>query len=221
MPRIVYFSLLLLLPFIALAAEELAGKVVRIADGDTLTLLVDDRQHKVRLAEIDAPERGQPFGQRARQALAALTHEKIVTVRFEERDRYGRVLGEAFVDGISVNRTLVASGYAWAYRRYLQDKLYLEVEQQARAQERGLWADPDPVPPWQWRRGIRKPPDDSDAAELRPDTAVPPGCSLRKRCAEMRSCEEALVQLQQCGPELIDGDNDGIPCEKLCRTGAT
>lgn len=218
MPRTCLLSLLLLSCCVLdVVAAELTGKVVRIADGDTLTVLVDDRQHKVRLVEIDAPERGQPFGQRARQALAELTHDKTVTVRFEERDRYGRILGEVMVDGISANRTLVASGYAWAYRHYLKDKEYLALEQQARVQERGLWAHSDPVPPWQWRRGMRTPSGDSKPAELRPDAAKPIECNAIKRCAEMRSCEEALIQLQQCGAKGIDGDNDGIPCEKLCR----
>lgn len=218
MPHIVYFSLLLLLSSSGLVfADVLTGRVVRVADGDTLTVLVESRLYKIRLVEIDAPEHGQPFGRRARRALAELAYDKTVTVESRGRDRYGRILGEVLLEGISLNRTLVASGYAWAYRRYLEDQAYLELEQQARKQERGLWAHSAPVPPWRWRRGLRTPSGAFGAPQPRTPTTATLDCSVLKRCAQMRSCEEALTQLQQCGAKFIDGDNDGIPCEKLCR----
>src|SRR5690606_9700080 len=201
MPRL-FTVLLFLLPGFPLdAAEALHGEVVAIADGDTLTLLTaDETQHRIRLDQIDTPERGQPFGTRARQALADRAFRRHVEVRVRELDRYGRVVGEVFVAGESVNRALVRDGFAWAYRHYLKDREYLELEQEAREARRGLWVDADPVPPWDWRRGVR-----GNREENREGAFE---CAPLKRCAEMRSCEEALFQLRECGASRIDGDGD-------------
>lgn len=136
-------------------AGTLIGRVVKIADGDTLTMVIDDRQEKIRLSEIDTPERKQPFGMRAKQALAEMTFGKTITVETSTRDRYGRVIGHVVVADLDVNAELVRLGYAWVYRRYSDDPELIRLEQIARAEGLGLWAGGNPIPPWEWRRGRR------------------------------------------------------------------
>jgi endonuclease YncB( thermonuclease family) len=131
------------------------GKVVKIADGDTLTLLVDSKQHRIRLSDIDAPERKQPFGTKAKQALSDLAFGKRARVVQVTVDRYGRIVGRVYVAKIDVNQQLVARGYAWVYRKYSDDAELLRLEAEARDKRLGLWADPNPIPPWEWRKGKR------------------------------------------------------------------
>lgn len=132
-------------------AQQLHGRVVRVIDGDTVVVLVDRQQVHVRLSQIDAPEHNQPWGNRSKQQLAALVARREVVVEDDGRDRYGRTIGEIFVDGQDINRAMVAAGMAWAYRQYLHDASLLGIERTARTEHRGLWADPAPVPPWEWR----------------------------------------------------------------------
>jgi endonuclease YncB( thermonuclease family) len=133
-------------------AEPLTGKVVRIADGDTITVLdAANVQHKVRLQGIDAPERGQPFGTVARDRLAGLAMGKAVAVIGGKRDKYGRTLARVEIGGDDVGLRLVAEGLAWHYTRYSDDAGLAAAERAARAARRGLWADAAPVPPWEWR----------------------------------------------------------------------
>jgi endonuclease YncB( thermonuclease family) len=139
-------------------AAELRGRVVGIADGDTLTLLTDQREQvRIRLAEIDTPERRQPYGDRARQALAALTFGRAVEVEVVDTDRYGRTVGRVRAGAEDVNAELVRRGAAWVYRRYSRDPSLLRLEDDARAARRGLWALPaaERVPPWEWRAARR------------------------------------------------------------------
>jgi endonuclease YncB( thermonuclease family) len=139
-------------------AAEITGRVVGITDGDTLTLLSDKRrQIRIRLAEIDTPEARQPYGTRARQALAALTFGRRVTVVVLGTDRYGRKLGRVIAGGTDVNATMVRLGAAWVYRAYSDDPELLRLEAEARAARRGLWALPEAQrqPPWEWRRRRR------------------------------------------------------------------
>ncbi len=138
-------------------AGELVGQVVSVHDGDTLTLLVDRRQVKVRLAEIDAPELGQPFGTRSRQSLGDLCARKPAVVDDRGLDRYGRTLGRVRCAGVDANAEQVRRGWAWVFVRYApkNSPLY-SVEAEARAEKRGLWADPEPVPPWEWRRAKKE-----------------------------------------------------------------
>ncbi|MCO6418786.1 thermonuclease family protein [Siccirubricoccus sp. KC 17139] len=148
---------LLLLLLFALPAEarEILGKVVAIADGDTLTLLDDGRkQRRIRLAGIDTPESRQPYGSRARQALAELTFGRRVKVQVLGVDRYGRTLGRVIAGRKDVNAALVRQGAAWVYRAYTDDPALLRLEAEARAARRGLWALPEAQrqPPWEWRR---------------------------------------------------------------------
>lgn len=139
-------------------AETVLGPVVAIADGDTLTVLTEQREQvKVRLSEIDTPERGQPWGNRARERLAALTFGRQVEVAVQDTDRYGRMVGRVRADGVDVNAELVREGSAWVYRRYSRDPELLRLEAEARSARLGLWSLPeaDQLPPWEWRAAER------------------------------------------------------------------
>ena len=133
------------------ALADFSGTVVRVVDGDTLDVLVPNRPVRVRLAQIDAPERRQAYGTRARQALSALAFRRVVTVADTGVDGYGRQLGTVFVGGQNINAMMVDRGMAWAYRQYLTDRSLIRLEQQARVARRGLWGDPAPVAPWRFR----------------------------------------------------------------------
>jgi endonuclease YncB( thermonuclease family) len=135
-----------------LAHAGMAGPVVAVLDGDTVDVLVDLKPVRVRLAEIDAPEKGQPFGTRSRQALASAVFRQQVSVRVSGNDRYGRTIGTLLLDGVNINHWMVAEGWAWAYRPYVVDRRLFEIEAAAKAAGRGLWSEPEPVPPWEWRR---------------------------------------------------------------------
>lgn len=134
------------------ARADFDGEVVAVIDGDTVDVLVDRRPVRVRLAQIDAPEKRQAFGTRAREALASQVFRKTVTVADAGRDRYGRVIGTIHVAGIDANAEMVRMGMAWVYRRYATDRSLFELESEARGAKRGLWADSAPVPPWKFRR---------------------------------------------------------------------
>ena len=132
-------------------AETFAGKVVSVADGDTITILVEREQIKVRLIEIDAPEKAQAFGNKSKQALADMVFGKEVQVEERGKDRYKRTLGRVVVNGLDANAEMVRQGYAWVYRKYSKNPDLLRLESAAREAKLGLWADPEPVPPWEWR----------------------------------------------------------------------
>lgn len=134
---------------------DFTGKVVAVADGDTVTVLHGTEQVKVTLDGIDAPERKQPFGTRARQFVADSCFGKTVTVREMGEDRYGRTIGVIeFAGGESLNLQCVEAGFAWWYRRYAPDNRRLAAaEAAARSESLGLWADANPIAPWDWRGG--------------------------------------------------------------------
>ena len=143
-------------------AQVLLGKVVAIADGDTLTVLDDNKtQHKIRLSGIDAPERAQPYGQRSKEYLSTLVFGKTIEVETAKQDRYKRTLGKIVLDGRDVNLAMVVAGLAWHYKKYEREQtaadrlLYDDAEKEARLAGRGLWKDAGHVPPWEWRAGLR------------------------------------------------------------------
>jgi micrococcal nuclease len=135
-------------------AAEYPARVVGIAVGDTLTVLAAGRtQLKIRLSGIDAPESGQDFGTRAKQAASSMAFGKTVTLIERDTDRYGRTVAEIILpDGRSMNREMVGQGMAWWYRKYAPgDKVLAQLEAEARRQRRGLWNQSAPMPPWNWR----------------------------------------------------------------------
>jgi len=138
---------------------DLTGRVVRIADGDTVSVLdAANNQHKVRLYGIDTPEQNQPYGNAAKIALRDLVSQKAVGVVVVTTDSYGRVVGTVYHEGVNINHAMVANGYAWWYEHFAPyERKLAALEQQARERRIGLWADPQPVAPWDWRRGQRPP----------------------------------------------------------------
>lgn len=127
--------------------------MVSVHDGDTLTVLIERRQMKVRLSDIDAPELGQPFGTRSRQSLAELCFGKPASLDVRGRDRYQRTIARVTCAGTDANAEQVRRGYAWTFTRYARaDSPLYALQREARAARRGLWNDPSPVPPWDWRR---------------------------------------------------------------------
>jgi len=148
----------ILLVFTAPAgAEFFEGLVVKVVDGDTIDVLVGREPRRVRLFGIDTPERGQPWANNAKQALARRVFGKQVRVNDVATDRYGRTVGEVYADNVCVGCELVREGNAWVYRHYTDDPVLYELEAQARAARRGLWSLPEAqrVPPWEWRHASR------------------------------------------------------------------
>lgn len=137
-------------------AEQIIGKVVDVHDGDTITVLVEKVQHKVRLDAIDAPEAKQPFGEASRKALANKVAGKVVTVNFTKRDRYRRILGTVMVGDEEANLAQVSSGMAWHYAEFNKGKVYADAQVRAKAKRLGLWADANPVAPWDFRAAQKK-----------------------------------------------------------------
>jgi endonuclease YncB( thermonuclease family) len=133
---------------------DFLGRVVQIADGDSITVLMGKRQVKVRLTEIDAPERKQPFGSRSRQSLGDLCAGKDARVVERGTDRYGRTLGRVYCNGVDANAEQVRRGMAWVFDRFVTDRSLYALQDEARAARRGLWADARAIPPWEWR-GIK------------------------------------------------------------------
>ena len=143
----------------AALAETLVGKVVGVTDGDTITVLDSQQtQHKIRLMGIDCPEKFQPFGQNAKKSLADLVFGRSVNVEWQKLDKYQRIVGKVLVGGQDANLEQIRRGFAWHYKKYEreQDSLdratYSQAEIEARMSNRGLWSDPSPIPPWDWRK---------------------------------------------------------------------
>ncbi|SCK29509.1 thermonuclease family protein [Vogesella sp. LIG4] len=202
------------------AARDIGCRVVAVLDGDTLQCLAGRRALRVRLGQVDAPETAQPYGQRAKAALAARVFGREVTLQRQDVDQYGRLVARVLLDGADINLQQVRDGWAWVYRQYAHEAGYYAAERAARAEGAGLWADARPVAPWDWRHGDkvgRMPPEN----EVQPDAANGNWlCGSKQRCSQMRSCAEARYHLQVCGLSRLDANHDGTPCEALCREQA-
>ncbi|MYF31584.1 MAG: nuclease [Gammaproteobacteria bacterium] len=205
--EIMWPSLLACVVFPTMSAAE---TVVRVKDGDSLVVDSNGREVEVRLADIDTPEFNQPRGEEARDALKSLVDGKEVRLELVGGDAYRRIVAHVFVGDLDVNAELVRLGLAWVRRAYDPAPSLVALEDGARQAGRGLWADEDPVPPWIWRK--------TEQSTDRQLGAIPEvECGTKQSCAKMTSCEEAIAFLRQCKLTRIDGDGDGIPCEKLCR----
>ena len=131
----------------------LTGKVVSVTDGDTIKILTNDyKTYEVRLLYIDAPERGQDFSKAAKKVLADMVFNKTVKILYEKHDKYGRILGEVYLGNKLINKEMVRQGLAWVYRTYCYDAYYLRLEADARDKFSGLWSQPNPIPPWAYRK---------------------------------------------------------------------
>ena len=192
-------------------AASFTGKLVKVLDGDTVEVMHDGKAERIRLAQIDCPEKNQPFGQAAKKYVLDIAAQKIVTVQVDTVDRYGRTVGEVFLsDGSNLNKLIVGAGYAWQYKRYSKDPEYGDLEERARTAKLGLWQDINPVPPWKWRRAQRQ-------ISSTQSTGKDFTCGSKQYCKEMTSCAEAKFYLNECGLSRLDGNEDGVPCEALCR----
>jgi len=220
-------------------AADFSGKVIAVLDGDTLLVLRNcervepkapgtlrrppcggNRPAKVRLAEIDAPEKMQTFGETSRRSLSDMVLGKQVKVSSQAVDKYGRMVAHLGLNGLDVNAEQIRRGMAWEYSHFHGNQVLIALQEEAKQVPRGLWALSDPMPPWEWRKlhpniaGDQPPAVNlSNAAP-----ATPPGiaCGSKKYCSKMASCEEARHYLTQCGIKTLDGNSDGVPCEKLC-----
>lgn len=206
-----YLLCLLMLVSGATQAGEYTAKVIAVLDGDTLLVTRGGKPLKLRLAGIDAPEKAQPYGPAAQQTLAERVMGQTVQVVTRAKDDYGRTVADVFVAGQSVNQEQVRRGMAWEYSRYHNDRAMLALQFTAQQQKRGLWAGDTAIEPALWRRQHPR------------SLAATPGkrasistCGDKRYCSQMSSCEEAKLALLHCGPETLDGDRDGVPCERLC-----
>ena len=148
---------LLLIGLTSNTHADFTGRVVSVADGDTITVLRDRTQVKVRLLEIDAPEKAQAFGTKSKESLSEMCFGKTAELADKGRDRYGRTLARVSCDGVDANAEQVRRGMAWVYDRYVTDKTLYAVQEAANAERRGLWQDEKPVAPWKWRSSGRRP----------------------------------------------------------------
>ena len=144
-------------------ADQLQGKVIKVTDGDTVNVLTGDNQtHKIRLSGIDAPEKSQAFGNKSKQALADEVYGKTVTVEFNKRDKYQRIVGKVIFNGKDVNLNQIKRGLAWHYKKYeaeqdVEDRsIYANAEYLAQRDRAGLWIENNPVAPWDFRKQKRQ-----------------------------------------------------------------
>ena len=144
--------LTLLFAFTA-SAFDFTGKVVGVADGDTITVLYGKKEYKIRFQHIDCPESSQAFGTKAKQVLSNKVFGRTVTVRWKEKDRYMRILGDVYVGQRWINVEMVNEGMAWHYKFFSKDATIAAAQTKAKAGKVGLWSQPNPVPPWDFRKG--------------------------------------------------------------------
>jgi len=139
------------------ASQRIEGRVVGVSDGDTITLLTAEKQQvKVRLAEIDAPEKAQAFGNKSKQSLSDLCFGKQAVLSVQATDRFGRTIARVACSGVDANAEQVRRGFAWVYDKYVKDQSIYGVQEEARTSSRGLWSDSAPIPPWEFRRAAKQ-----------------------------------------------------------------
>lgn len=202
-------------------AETINGRVIRVADGDTVTFLPNNgKKFQVRLNGIDAPEKKQPFSKVSKKSLASLCANGSASVETTKKDKYGRSIGNLYCNGVLTNEYQVSNGLAWVYRKYSKDARLLQLEANAKTNYLGLWNDPSPTPPWEWRKAKRE--GKKPSKTIRNEKRYFGGqisnfnCSKRAFCRNMTSCSEAKYYLNTCGANRLDRDHDGIPCESIC-----
>ena len=208
------------------------AKVTSISDGDTIIVLHSGHHEKIRLYGIDTPEKNQDYGQKAEEITSTLIAGRNVEVETKDVDQYGRTVGLVSVDGHSLNELLIQNGFAWVYRQYCKEHFcydWIQLEGKARRAKKGLWAGSNIVPPWDWRHQPKEPQKDVDGTPTITTGNQAQGgnrygsgssfrCDGRTHCSQMTSCEEATFFLKNCPNTKMDGDNDGVPCEKQwCR----
>lgn len=226
----IHLIILLFLIIIPTTCLAWPAQVVSVSDGDTITVLRQGQQVKIRLYGIDTPEKGQAFGQKATDITSALIAGRYVDIEKKDTDRYGRMVGLVKVDGQNLNELIIQNGYAWVYTQYCKELFcsqWKQAEAEARQRKRGLWADPHAIPPWEWRHREQDSQRSSIASNDPRQTPIRRGspigdrasggqhsCDGRTHCSQMRSCQEATFFLRNCPGTKMDGNNDGVPCER-------
>ena len=221
---VLFICLSLISPFLyAVSDNAISCKVVGISDGDTLTCLYQRKPIKVRLLHIDAPESAQPYGNKAKQALANLVFKKQVMLHSQGYDRYQRLLSVIYDERErNINLLLVQKGMAWAYRETLP--IYERAMLKAKQEKQGLWQDKSPINPAQWRQVHQADKrSDSDWNWQKIWKKRPLGkpktvdCHKVLHCRDFSDYQSAKRYFDQCGSKTMDGNHDGIPCNKLYR----
>ncbi|MFM9913668.1 MAG: thermonuclease family protein [Methylophilaceae bacterium] len=209
--------LLLLCLFNTAYAADFTAKVIAVMDGDTVLVRRGSGLVKIRLVEIDAPEKAQLFGDASKRSLSDMVLGKQVSVSSQALDQYGRTLAHLRIGSLEVNAEQIRRGMAWEYSNFHSSRALIALQTKAKKAQLGLWAQNNPTPPWMWRK--QHPSTLSaatNAATSNPAIPAPTSGCAKKHCSEMTSCEEARYALAQCGVKTLDGDGDGVPCEKLC-----
>lgn len=202
-------------------AAEFTAKVIAVLDGDTVLVKRANGLVKIRMAEIDAPEKAQTFGETSRRSLSEMVLGKQVKVVSQAVDQYGRMVAHLSVEGLDVNAEQIRRGMAWEYSHFHSNRALIALQEEAKLAPRGLWALSDPMPPWEWRK-LHPNVDDkhhaavTSAAVTGDTNPLGYSCGSKKYCSEMTTCEEARHYLTQCGLKTLDGNGDGVPCESLC-----
>lgn len=205
-------------------AEEFSGKVIAVMDGDTLLVIRGGHPVKVRLTEVDAPEKAQPYGAASQKSLAEMTMGKQIRVVSRAVDDYGRLLATVYAGELNVNHEQVRRGMAWEYSRFHSNRELMALQLDAQQARRGLWAGEYPVEPSLWRKQhpgtfTAQLPAAAATAGAPAVPAQQPGSGqacAKKHCSEIKTCDEAERYLLLCGQKALDGDADGKPCEILC-----
>ncbi|WP_373817961.1 thermonuclease family protein [Glaesserella sp.] len=221
MNKIIHYFAILFLYFslskniVAQSIEQnITCKVVGISDGDSFTCLQQRKPIKIRLQHIDAPELHQAYGNRAKQALATLIFKKTIRLQIDGYDKYQRMLAVAYNEkNQEINLKLVEQGMAWAYHQ--SRPIYQEAQTQAQKRKIGLWQDKNPINPAEWRAK-------TSSSNLQKTTPNRPlvsslNCQTQLTCRQIKDYDSAVKYFRQCGWKELDGNKDGIPCNKLYR----
>ena len=199
-------------------AGQFTARVIAVLDGDTVMVVRNSGSPvKVRLADIDAPEKAQQGGMASKRSLSELVLHKQVSLNTRAVDIYGRLVAQLAVDGKSVNEEQVRRGMAWEYSNYHGNKTYIALQSEAQQAKRGLWAGEEIMEPAQWRK-LHATEAPATPLQAKPTVLATEDytCGSKRHCAQMRSCDEAYFYLSHCRVKSLDRNADGVPCKKLC-----
>lgn len=185
--------------------DEFSGKVIGVSDGDTIKVLVDKETIKVRLEGIDAPESGQSYGKKSKDALSEMVAGKNVTVKKTGTDKYGRTLGIVMLGDVDANAKLIEDGWAWHFKKYNDEDRLANLEENARHAKRGLWADETPLAPWEFRARQKTP-------EVAPEESKDPKMSFWLNSSSGVRHNQRCEHYQKTKKGRFCGADEGKPC---------
>lgn len=204
--------------------ESFEAKVLAVMDGDTVFVQSGPFKAKLRLVNIDAPEKDQPYGKQSQESLQSLVGGKIINVESKAVDKFGRTIAVISIGDINVNEEQVRRGMAWAYSRSREGIAYARLQSEAQQAKRGLWQQANPQSPAQWRKlhpseptkHAHQQPHKSQPQTEKPEKFSNLACGKKNYCSQMVTCDDAHFYLTVCGVQRLDTNKDGIPCESLC-----